>query len=142
MVLKVVPAGPSDAERSVQIENQAYGPNPLSSALFPGPFPSDSPRHAHLITLLESDPHCKWAKVIDTEIENKGGNEDMIAFSMWYFWDTPQPDAPPEKWGEGNNKEACEMFFGGMREKRNERFRGKPLACELFLFYPCSSAID
>lgn len=130
MVLKVLPAGPSDAERAVIIENIAYGPNPVGSALFPGPFPSASPRSAYLTSLLESDPCCRWAKVIDTDIEDKGGNENMIAFSMWYFWDTPQPAAGPQEWGEGTNPEACEMFFGGMRERRNARFAGKPFACK------------
>lgn len=131
MVLKVLPAGPPDAARSVTIENLAYGPNPIGTIIYPGPFSSTSPRHEHLTNLLESDPCCRWAKVVDTDIKDEGGQEDMIAFSMWYFWDTPPGDAAEEVWGEGTNPEACEMFFSGMRKRRNERFRGKPYVCEL-----------
>ena len=30
----------------------------------------------------------RWAKVVDTDIEDEG--EQMIAFSMWYFWTSPK----------------------------------------------------
>ena len=137
MVLKVLEAGPEDAERSVYIENLAYGPNPVGPVLFPGPFPASSPRHATLTSELRSDPCCRWAKVVDTDIEDEG--EQMIAFSMWYFWTSPK-EQERQVWGPGQNAEACEEFFGGMRERRAERFQGKPFACKSDCFrFRCSS---
>jgi hypothetical protein len=84
-----------------------------------------------LISQLQADPACRWAKVIDTELPE---DKNMVAFSMWYFWTEPQaalPDAGEKAdYGVGSNWEACEYFFGGMRRRREERFEGKPYACK------------
>ena len=69
----------------------------------------------------------RWAKVVDTDIEDEG--EQMIAFSMWYFWTSPK-EQERQVWGPAKNAEACEEFLGGMRERRQERFKGKPFACK------------
>lgn len=132
MVLKVIPATEADVSRAVAIETTAYGPNPIGPFLYPGPFPPKSdnglnPRCEMLLGLLRADPACRWVKVIDTDIAD--GEDQMVSFSMWYVWDTPQPPAPPQEWGPGANPEACEMFMGGMRKRRNARFAGKPFVC-------------
>lgn len=132
MTLKVVPATAEDAVRAVAIENLAYGPNPNSSALFPGPFPSggDESRVKMLIHQLQEDPGCRWAKVIDTDLEAQG-QDGMVAFSKWYIWGKPRDTLPPTpEWGPGTNPEACELFFGGMRREWLERMSGKPHVCK------------
>jgi hypothetical protein len=131
MPLQVVPAGEEDATRAVSIEMAAYGPNPINSILFPGPFPSGNNHRAEdLSRQLREDPGCKWMKVIDTDLADKG-DESMIAFSKWYIWDPPRPKGyePSVHWGPGCNIEACELFFGGMRKKQDERLGGKPFVC-------------
>ena len=136
MVLKVLPATEADAPRAASIESIAYGPNPISNALFPTTTTtttsssSSNPRATQLIDQLRADPSCRWVKVIDTDLQARG-EEAMVSFAKWYIWDTPQPPAPPQEWGPGTNPEACEMFFGGMRERRNARFAGKPFVCTL-----------
>ncbi|KID93157.1 Acyl-CoA N-acyltransferase [Metarhizium guizhouense ARSEF 977] len=128
MPLKVVAASAEDAARAVAIENLAYGPNPYSAALFPGPFPpgGDDSRVKMLIHQLEEDPACRWVKVVDTELEAEG-HDGMIAFSKWYIWETPRDTLPPTRqWGPGTNPEACELFFGGMRREWIQRMASKP----------------
>ncbi|OAA51590.1 Acyl-CoA N-acyltransferase [Metarhizium rileyi] len=128
MPLKVVAANADDAAHAVAIENLAYGPSPYSAALFPGPFLSsrDDSRVEMLIYQLREDPACRWAKVIDTDLEEKG-QDAMIAFSKWYIWTNPRDTLPPTKeWGPGTNPEACELFFGGMRREWTQRIAGKP----------------
>lgn len=136
MPLHVSPAGPADAPRSVAIEGAAYGPNPNSAALFPGPFPpgneirADEIRADTLRAQLAADPACRWVKVVDTDLE-AAGTDGMVAFSMWYFWSTPRDTLPPRPpWGPGTNPEACELFFGAMRDEWTRRWAGKPHACE------------
>lgn len=136
MVLKVVPATAADANRAVAIGDIAYGPNPANDILFPGPFPAttggDHPRAVELAEVLRTDPTCRWTKVIDTDIEERADPDEdsMVAFSMWYIWETPPPPAPPRKWGPGTNPEACALFMGSMAERRNALFAGKkPYVC-------------
>ena len=139
MALKVVPATEADAPRSIEIENAAYGPNPVGNSIYPGPFSpaadGTNPRVTALVENLHKDPACRWVKVVDEEIEARadGKKDPMIAFAMWYVWDKPQPPAEPQTWGPGSNPEACEKFFGAMRERRNARFAGKPYVCEFYL---------
>lgn len=92
MTLKVLQATEADAPRAAAIETMAYGPNPLDSVLFPGPRTSGpSTRASDLVDILQNSPACRWAKVVDTNI---GENEDeMVAFAMWYIWETPPTDA-------------------------------------------------
>ncbi|UNI18080.1 hypothetical protein JDV02_004373 [Purpureocillium takamizusanense] len=139
MPLKVLPASAPDVHRSVAIEKRAYGPNRYSVALFPGPFPDPAPGagpdDARVDTLLEQlreDPAaCRWFKVVDTDIPaSDGGNDgEMIAFTMCYFWTTPRDSLPPRPaWGPGTNPEACELFFGKLRDEWLARMAGKPHA--------------
>ncbi|KAK2594702.1 hypothetical protein QQS21_007612 [Conoideocrella luteorostrata] len=128
MPLKVTPATAGDARRAVAIEMVAYGPNPSSAALFPGPTPpeGDESRVQMLIQQLGEDPACRWAKVVDTDLEAEG-QDGMIAFSMWYMWEKPRETLPPTRpWGPGTNPEACELFFGGMRREWIQRMARKP----------------
>ncbi|KND88594.1 hypothetical protein TOPH_06744 [Tolypocladium ophioglossoides CBS 100239] len=127
MSLHVSPASAADAPRSVAIEDAAYGPNPSGAAMFPGPFPpGDQVRVNALRTQLADDPACRWAKVVDSGLE-AAGEDGMVAFSMWYFWSTPRDTLPPRPaWGPGTNPDACELFFGAMREEWLRRWAGKP----------------
>ncbi|GAO13348.1 uncharacterized protein UV8b_00673 [Ustilaginoidea virens] len=130
MPLRVLPATADDAHRAVAIESAAYGPNANSQALFPGPFPpgGDQSRVTTLVHQLHEDPACRWAKVVDTDLEAHG-QDAMVAFSMWYVWQTPRETLPPARqYGPGSNPEACELFFGGMRREWIARMAHKPHA--------------
>lgn len=138
MPLKVIPADSKDAQRAVEIEDAAYGPNELSPYLFPGPHDEtevDS-RTKKLVANLESSPFCRWMQAVDEDLAAQG-KESMVAFSMWYVWDNPPPKEehtsmrPPPPRGPGTNPEACELFFGSMRDKLSERLAGKPHVCKL-----------
>lgn len=143
MVLKVELATEADAQRSADIESVAYGPSPLGAALFPpapppspntapapAPAPPNSSRAEQLVALLREDPvSCRWVKVVDTEIADPA--EAMVSFACWYFYEKESPVPGPETWGPGRNPDACDVFFGGMRLRRNARFEGRPFACKL-----------
>ncbi|KAK4088893.1 hypothetical protein Purlil1_6746 [Purpureocillium lilacinum] len=150
MALKVLPASAPDVRRSVAIEKRAYGPNRSSVALFPGPFPEPAPgvspdaaRVDTLLTQLREDPAaCRWFKVVDPDIPPAAAGEvgsdgdgssaadgEMVAFAMCYFWTTPRDSLPPRPaWGPGTNPEACELFFGRLRDEWLARMAGKPHA--------------
>ncbi len=159
MPLQVIPAEESDLPRVVAIEAIAFANNPISPILFtPDPnAPStttittpakeggeedahvgeedpDNLRVQQLIHHRQADPSCHWMKVIDTEIDpGTSGTDNLVAFSIWYIWDkadTPSPRLKPQHWGPGDNGEACEAFFGGMRNKLNARYEGKPVLCK------------
>ncbi|KAM5382695.1 hypothetical protein ACJZ2D_002278 [Fusarium nematophilum] len=127
MPLQVLLANEADAAQAVAIEESAYGPNPLASVLYPGPpSPEGDTRVTDLIDLLYKNPACRWAKVVDTDL----GEDEMIAFTMWYIWDTPPKDSSFSSYrGPSCNPEACELFFGGMNRLRLELLDGKPYAC-------------
>ncbi|KFA67917.1 hypothetical protein S40285_05944 [Stachybotrys chlorohalonatus IBT 40285] len=131
MPLQVLPAGPEDATRAVEIETAAYGPNPISPYLFPGPVSNSAvdARPSILSQQLADDNACRWAKVVDSELVQQG-QDGMIAFSMWYFWDTARPQGFKfsADHGPASNAEACELFFGGMIRKKHERFGEQPHA--------------
>lgn len=131
MPLQLLPADEADAAPAAAIENLAYGPNPVSSALFPGPGRPTSQRTADLVQQLREDGACKWVKVVDSDLADNE-HQGMVAFAMWYIWETPRPKGsmPPVQWGAGTNPEACELFFGGMRQRKEERLGGKPHICE------------
>ncbi|KAF4972107.1 hypothetical protein FSARC_1247 [Fusarium sarcochroum] len=128
MPLKVLPANEADASRAVDIENIAYGPNPIGSVLFPNPRPSGpNTRVADLIDLFQKNPACRWAKVVDTDI----GEDEMVAFTMWYMWDTPPTEEQhsfSSYRGPSCNVEACELLFGGINKMRVSYMNGKPYA--------------
>lgn len=125
MVLRLELATASDATRSIDIEKKAYGTSEIGPCIYPGPFPpttSDKiPRVKNLLKML-NDPHCRWIKVIDTDLSE---DEQMISFSCWYFFTDPYQPMEPQDYGPGSNPEACEAFFGEFRMKRNARFGGK-----------------
>lgn len=129
-MLQVLPGVEADAARSIAIEKEAYGPSPVNSALYPGPFPPDDGTRLETMKVqLKSDPSCKWVKVVDPD----SPDEKVIAFAVWYFWQTPRDgnSIPYHQYGPGSNPRACELFFGGMRERRDELMYGKPYACKL-----------
>ena len=130
MPLQALPADEADMARAVAIEKAAYGPNPVSSVLFPGPNPGrDENKRVGEIMALYKDPACKCAKVIDTDLPD----EPTIAFAMWYFWTSPHegPSFPNRTYGPACNADACKAFFGGMGKRRDELMQGKSYACEL-----------
>lgn len=130
MVLKVVEADTSDAPRAVEVENLAYGaiPGNIGPVLFPGPFPPDRPSRADVLVRLRSeDEGTRWAKVVDTDLEAAGA-DGLVAFTEWHFWTRPR-EQTAGVFGEGCNVEACERMFGAMRDRRQDRFDGKPFAC-------------
>lgn len=130
MPLELQIANESDALQAVTIERRAYGVSPVSQALFPGPSQNLEDRAAKWAQSLREDPSCRWVKVVDTELQ---AQDPMVAFAAWYIWDKPKAKgsiAKPE-WGLGTNPEACERFFGGMMDKREELMGGKPYICEL-----------
>ncbi|RSL62154.1 hypothetical protein CEP53_004853 [Fusarium sp. AF-6] len=128
MPLKVLPANEADAPRAVAIEDIAYGPHPLGPVLFPYPSSGSSwgtSRVTDLIDRLHKNPACRWAKVIDTDLEG----ENMIAFAMWYIWETPPKASEFSSYrGPRCNPEACEAYLGGMDRMRLELMNDKPHA--------------
>jgi hypothetical protein len=136
MPLKVLPATETDAPRAAAIETVAYGPNLIGSVLFPEPrAPGPDTRASDLVDLFRNNPACRWAKVIDTKYDEQ--DDKMIAFSMWYIWDTP----PSEKQhsfssyrGPNCNAEACELLLGGINDMRVSYMKGKPYACTFHLY--------
>lgn len=124
MTLKVLPATEADLPRNAIIEAQAYAGSRLSPYLFPGPHTGDSSAGIQrLAEPLRNDPACRCAKVIDTDLPE---DEQMIAFSYWYFWEAPpKHDSPSSDRGPGSNPEACEAFFGGMDRIRLEMMGDK-----------------
>lgn len=129
MPLQLLPATEADAAQSAAIEKLAYGPNPVSESLFPGPGRSVEQRTADLIKQLREDSACRWVKVVDSALVDRGEN-GMVAFAMWYIWEAPKESLPPLQWGEGTNPEACELFFGEMQRRKEERLGGKPHICK------------
>lgn len=131
MPLKVAPATEADAHRAAAIETVAYGPSPVGAVLFPGGRTSESStRVADLIASLRKDAACRWAKVIDNDIKEE--EDQMIAFAMWYIWETPPTEEQhsfPSYRGPSCNAEACELFFGGMNNMRVNYMKGKPYVC-------------
>ncbi|KAF5658196.1 GCN5-related n-acetyltransferase (GNAT) domain-containing protein [Fusarium heterosporum] len=130
MPLKVLPATAADAPRAAAIETIAYGPNPLDSVLFPKTQASgSSTRASDLANLLKKSSACQWEKVIDSDI---GADEDkMIAFAMWYIWETPPAEAQhsfSSDRGPSSNAEACKLFFGGMNKMRVDYMNNTPYA--------------
>lgn len=137
MGLKVMPAGEQDVARSVVIENAAYGRNPISHIIFPGPAADDSSaaREEDMIKNLRADPDaCRWIQAVDEDRITQG-EHGMVCFSMGYLWEST-PQAPPKRvWGPGSNPEACEAFFGTMTSKWWDRMGSKPHFCK-FLSEP------
>ncbi|KAF9776158.1 hypothetical protein IL306_005689 [Fusarium sp. DS 682] len=128
MPLQVLPASEADAHRALAIEEVAYGPSPVGAVLFPGGRTDDSnARVAGLIESLHKNAVCRWAKVVDTDIDND--EDQMIAFAEWYIWDTPPTEEQhsfSSYRGPTCNAEACERFFGGMNRMRVNYMKGKP----------------
>ena len=127
MPLKVVEATLDDAPLFKEVEAAAFKDAGSSTALFPGPFPKDTGADHRIESLRKQkseDPCCRWAKVIDTDLDV------AIAFGKWYMWGTPRTEPmPPVVWGPGSNLEACDVFFGGMRKEWEARMQGKPHSC-------------
>ncbi|KAJ6779366.1 hypothetical protein PWT90_04031 [Aphanocladium album] len=131
MSLYLAPAGEADADRFAAIEQAAIPPDATSDVLFPGPFTDDGmSRGDQLRQHLRTDPDCHWVKVVDRNLEAQGGKgeEAIVAFSVWYFWETQSKPLPPAEWGPGTNAEACELYFGGLDKRWQDDFGSKPHA--------------
>lgn len=137
MGLKVVDGGAADAARTVEIEKSAFGPDPMSPALFPGPMPKDNTQRVQSrVDTINGSPYLRLVKVVDEELEAQG-KESTVAFSIWYIWDkdTLSEDTWPPKRGDmgpGVNAEALGKFMGGMKNKMFESYDGKHVMCRCF----------
>ena len=134
MGLKVVEGGVADAARTVEIEKSAFGPDPMSPALFPGPMPEDNTQRIESrVETITASPYLRLVKVVDEELEAQG-KESTVAFSIWYIWDKePMSEStwPPKRdlVGPGVNLEALDKFMGGMKKKMFESYDGKRVMC-------------
>lgn len=132
MSLYLAPAGEADADRFAAIEEVAIPPDAASDVLFPGPFTDEGmSRGDQLRQHLRSDPDCHWVKVVDRDLEARG-EEAVVAFSVWYFWENTSKPLPASVWSPGTNAEACELYFGGLNKRWQDEFGGKPHACKRF----------
>lgn len=130
MPLKVLPATDADAPRAFEIEHDAYGAvnDPISSHLFPGPFPADAneKRAESVLKGKAEDPSTVWLKVVDNE------TDEMIAFAEWHVY-PPDVDLPAPKqrvdFGPGSNPVVCEEFFGSLASSRERLMGGKHYVC-------------
>ncbi|KAI1075801.1 acyl-CoA N-acyltransferase [Whalleya microplaca] len=122
MPLKLQPATEADARRAVEIEADAYAPNPFNRVLFPGPFPPEARdcRVKEISEQLRDDKTTRWLKVVDTNLDG----EQMIAFAKWHIY-TEKPQPTPRAFGPGCNVEACELLFGGIANQRANILREK-----------------
>lgn len=128
-----MPAGEEDIARSIAIEKAAYGPNPISHIIFPGPPQpnADTAREQHMIEMRREDPEaCQWIQAVDDERVAQG-KHGMVSFCMGYLWrGTPKPP-PARVWGPGTNPEACDAFFGGMNRIWEENMGSRPHFCKI-----------
>ncbi|KAF2474432.1 uncharacterized protein BDR25DRAFT_256293 [Lindgomyces ingoldianus] len=129
MAITVQEALDSDIPRACEVEmaaySNAYSPNPISSILFPGPFPPDSQekRAQGLISERKGDLSTRYMKAVDEE------TGQLIAFSKWHIYDTPESAAAAERSvdiRQGMNKEAFTAFFGGLAKRKKELIGSKP----------------
>ncbi|KAL4723449.1 hypothetical protein ACLX1H_009946 [Fusarium chlamydosporum] len=140
MPLRVLHSTEPDAPRAAAIEAVAYGPNLIGSVLFPKPQdPGPNTRASDLVDLLRKNTSCQWAKVIDTELSEQEDEDEMIAFSMWYMWESPPTEDQhsfPSYRGPSCNAEACELLLGGINSMRMNYMKGKLYACmpQLYTF--------
>ena len=45
------------------------------------------------------------------------GEEYIVAFSVWYVFETGGNTLPALRWGPGCNADACDYYFGGLRDE-------------------------
>lgn len=146
MPLKTVPATQADTPDIQAAERRAFGNSPINNILYPGPFLDNNteaiePRNRQ----LQEDTSCRWVKVIDTSLTEKG-EHGIIAYSCWYIWDIPREKGyiPPHFYGGvGTDVEVCDYFFGGHSRHRDETLGGKPHICKNspFTSFSCSNNI-
>ncbi|CAJ2501002.1 Uu.00g038550.m01.CDS01 [Anthostomella pinea] len=127
MPLELQPATEADARRSVDIEGEAYGPNPFTPILFPTPLVPGAKdfRVAELAKELREDKTSLWLKVVDTDLEG----EQMIAFAKWNVCTEKLVPAPPRKFPSNCNVEACELLFGTIAKQRVKHVGDRPHLC-------------
>ena len=127
-----------DVARACEIEFQAYRGQPLSPILAPGPFPPDSgqQRIDQLLKMRNEDPTAHYLQAFDEETGK------MIAFAKWHIFETSeiaQASSRPLSFGAGRNEAACMLFFGGMKERKEELMGNKPHLCT---WYRCSKSLS
>lgn len=118
----------ADLERIMDIQFEAFGPDPWNQTLFPNGISPDS--RARLTEYAKKDmdenPHVTFMTVVDTELDNQ-----IIAFGKWYIYKQERPESEWNKsdsrvWGEDTNREAIHAFFTPLGEKRRKYMAGKP----------------
>ncbi|USP79035.1 glycoside hydrolase family 92 protein [Curvularia clavata] len=117
----------SDEEilRACEIEVLAYKDNALGPIIAPGPFPSDAlqQRSQQLAQGRKDDPTVSYLQAYD----DAAGK--MVAFAKWHIFETSASVAAstrPLVFGPGRNVEACQLFFGGMAERKEAIMGKKP----------------
>ena len=114
--------------RACEIETLAYKDNALGPMLAPGPFPPDAlqQRSQQLVKQRQDDPTVCYLQAYD-EAAGK-----MVAFAKWHVFETSASvpaSARPLTFGPGRNVEACQLFFGGMAERKEAIMGKKPHIC-------------
>jgi len=123
----------TDIARGCEIESLAFKDNPLSPILNPGPFPPEASqqRIQEIIEMRKKDPTVHLIQVFDE------GTAQMVAWAKWHIFETAEAALAlfqPLRLGPGMNVEACEIFFGGMTERRKAIMGEKPYLCRFAPF--------
>ncbi|KAF1850857.1 acyl-CoA N-acyltransferase [Cucurbitaria berberidis CBS 394.84] len=125
MAISVREVSDDDIPRACEIELLAYKGGSLSPILAPGPFPPDSwqQRIEQVTTMRKEDPTTVYLQAFD------GDTGKMVAFAKWHVFESSEAAAKssrPLSFGAGRNKEACQLFFGGMAKRKKEIMGDKP----------------
>lgn len=132
MRLEVKECPKAEFAHAISVENKAFrvDADTKKSVLFPGPFPANAAevRLAEMLQEVQDDPSSIWLKVVDNEATNPS---EGIAYARWHIYkDTAAGERPSRVWGEGANKEACDLFFGVLSSKMRENIGGKHCLCK------------
>lgn len=128
MATIIRPVSDDELPRACIIEAAAYGDNPLSPILFPGPQPPDAQQKkvTELIRLRKDDPTAVYMQAIDP------ASGRMIAFAKWHVYKTPEDTSIPNRkleFGPGTNAEACMTLYESVMMRSKELMGGRPHIC-------------
>ena len=126
MPLLLQPAVEVDLEHIVDIQFEAFAPDPFSQVMFPRGITPE----ARLLAVDRSrrdfnDPVIKYIKVVDIALDNKA-----VAFAKWHIYKEERTEsewmkAETRDYGEGSNREIIDEFFGQITEKRQTLLGGQ-----------------